>query len=460
MSRSRNSRLARVIEESGLTYDAVARAVVHVAASAGDNTLRTSRSTVSYWVSGTPPHPATGRYLCEALGRRVGRVLTPYDLGLPDTLSSDRAELGLTVDSDPVETLGNLGRADIERRSFLTTSAYSVAGAALPLGVAGEMKARTERVLTGGIAGASEVATVRDMVAMFTRIDERHGGRHGRSAVVQYLTEDVVRLCRGRWRSEALHRQMYSAAASLTYLAGWKAYDAGEHGLAQRYYLQAFSLAQRSGNRADQAYVLRILAHHGMDNGRPEHVLGLADAALRLSRGIDPAAESLFVICRARALADSGNGAAALREAERARELATSGEAGDMTGWASSWGAPAAAVNSHIAKISERLGDHQAAEAHYATARRRYSTTPHQRITALSAASEGHAQLCQGRIEQACATWNEALDVMAGIRSSRTVKAVRSMRSDLAQFHARGARPAAELDERTRTWLHTEGAST
>ncbi|QDY77545.1 hypothetical protein [Streptomyces qinzhouensis] len=458
MSRSRNSRLARVIEESGLTYDAIARAVVHVAASAGDNTLRTSRSTVSYWVSGTPPSPATARYLCEALSRRLGRVLTPYDLGLSGTPSSGPVDIGLTVDSDPVETLGELGRADIERRSFLTASAYSVAGAALPLGTAGEMKARTARALGGGIAGPAEIATVRDMVAMLTAIDGRHGGQYGRNTVVQYLMDDVIRLCRARWQSEALHSQMYSAAGSLAYLAGWKAFDAGEHGLAQRYYLQAFGLAQRSAP-LDQAYVLRILAHHGMDNGRPEHVLGLADAALRLSRGTDPATQALFVSCRARALAVSRQGAEALREADRARELAATGEVAEITGWSRNWGSPHSTVDYHRAAINARIGNHSAAEAHYSAARRRWSTASHQRVAALSAASEGHAQLSQGRIEQACATWTGALDAMVGIRSSRTIKAVQAIRSDLAQFRARSARPAAELDDRARAWLRLEGAT-
>ncbi|MEU5158424.1 hypothetical protein AB0G74_02245 [Streptomyces sp. NPDC020875] len=458
MSRSRNLRLAWVIEESGLTYDAVARAVVRIAVAAGDTSLRTSRSTVCYWVGGTPPAPATARYLCEALSRKLGRVLTPYALGLSDTASSDPADIGLTVDSDPVETLGELGRADIERRSFLTTSAYSVAGAALPLGVAGEMEARTARALGGGIAGAAEIATVRDMVAMFTRIDERHGGQHGRGAVVQYLVDDVARLCRARWQSEALHRQMYSAAGSLAYLAGWKAFDAGEHGLAQRYYLQAFGLARRSAP-LDQAYVLRILAQHGMDNGRPEHVLGMADAALRLSRGTDPSTQALFVSCRARALAASQQGAEALREADRARELAATGEVADITGWARNWGFPASTVDYHRAAINVRIGDHSAAEAHYAAARRRWSTAHHQRVAALSATFEGHAQLSQGRIEQACSTWHGALDAMTGVRSYQIVKAVRSMRSDLARFHARGVRPAAELDERARVWLRHEGAA-
>ncbi|MFI9116963.1 hypothetical protein [Streptomyces venezuelae] len=42
---------------------------------------------------------------------------------------------------------------------------------------------------------------------------------------------------------------------------------------------------------------------------------------------------------------------------------------------------------------------------------------------------------------------------MAGVKSTRTLKAVRSLRSDLRPYRARGVRVAAELDERARVFL-------
>jgi hypothetical protein len=69
----------------------------------------------------------------------------------------------------------------------------------------------------------------------------------------------------------------------------------------------------------------------------------------------------------------------------------------------------------------------------------------------LVASAEMH--LKRGGIEQACATWSQALDHMVGVRSARTRKAVTTMRGDLAPFRARGLRCAAELDERARHFL-------
>ncbi|GAA2919321.1 MULTISPECIES: hypothetical protein [Streptomyces] len=411
---------------------------------------------MAYWVQGTPPQAETARYLLEFLSRKLRRALTLDDVGLfLAPTDAELVSLGLTVEGDPVETLGRLGRADIERRSFITTAAYSVAAAALPLGVAEDYADRTAHAIKSGRAGATEVEAVRDMVAMFTAIDERHGGQHGRSTVVQYLQDDVRRLCRSRFPTEDLESQMYSAAGSLAYLAGWKAYDAGEMFLAQGYYLQAFKLARLARNPTEEAYVLRILAHHGMDNNSSEHILGLADRALRLSAGrVDPSTEALFVICRARALANSKRFTEALREAERARELAATGDVREMTGWASMWGHPTATVDSHTAAINTQVGNYMAAEQHHAAARQHYGNTEHQRIAALSAAAEGHAQLSQGQIERACHTWDHALDAMTGIRSKRAAKSVQAIRADLTSFRKRGVRQAAELDERARLWLH------
>jgi len=125
----------------------------------------------------------------------------------------------------------------LDRRCFLTTSAYSVAAAALPLSYVQEIAARTAAAHTGCTVGMADVAAVRDMVRVFSEMDECHGGQHGRGALVAYLRDDVAPLCRGRFRTEEIRRQMLSAASRGVHLLGWKSYDAGQQGLAQRYYL-------------------------------------------------------------------------------------------------------------------------------------------------------------------------------------------------------------------------------
>ncbi|MGP4111452.1 hypothetical protein ACTWP5_11105 [Streptomyces sp. 4N509B] len=93
-------------------------------------------------------------------------------------------------------------------------------------------------------------------------------------------------------------------------------------------------------------------------------------------------------------------------------------------------------------------------ERHYAAARRR-PAREYQRITALTVAAQGREQAHQGHVEQACATWGRALDYLDGVRSARAIEAVAGMRNTLRPLLRRGARTAAELDERAREWEAT-----
>jgi hypothetical protein len=412
-------------------------------------------------MSGRPPTPDTARYIAEALSRRLGRQITPDDLGWPPETSSDRADaaLGASIGPDPVDIVRRLGEADINRRKFMANAAYSVAAAALPLGL-GQAAEAQERAATvsGRRAGAADIATVRSMLTAFSDIDERQGGQHGRSAVVQYLRSDVTDIARARFARDSDRGDALAAAAGVTYLAGWKAYDAGEHGLSQRYNLQALALTREADSPLHSAWILRIMAHNGMDIARPEHTLSLAESALSLADGrATPGLLSLFVICRARALGHAGRGGEAVAEIRRAQDLAMRGEGEELPFWAALSGAPRAAVSSHTAKTLRSLSDHSNAEKSYAAAARGYGKPAEgkSRITALSLAWQGEEQAAQGHLEQACATWDRALGFFDGVYSDRAVKQVAKIRRQLVVFERRGVQAAAQLDESARVWQLT-----
>ncbi|WP_328666296.1 hypothetical protein OG905_04510 [Streptomyces sp. NBC_00322] len=449
-----NEHLRRAVTEAGCSYAELARDVRAVAAESGVAQLRTNSSAVAHWVAGTQPGATAARVLAETLSRKLGRLVTPEQLGLVRISQTADQSLGLDMEQDPVEALTRLGRADIERRTWINSAPYSVPAAAMPL----THKPRTRTAARpAGTAGEGEIQAVREMTTLFTAVDERHGGGHGRSAVVQYLVSDVATLCRSRFRTEAQKQQMLSAAACVAYLAGWKAYDAGEAGLAQRYYLQALKLTREAGQDLHTAFVLRVLAHHGLETGRGEHTLDLIDAALRLVKDrTDPATESLYVITRARALAMAGRSREAVAEAARAARLVDGADESEMPFWAALWGSAGACVGTHTAKSAELLGNYDIAERHFSRAVWSTSGHSYQRITALSLAHAGSMQCRQGHVERACTTWRRALELMDGVRSARVVRAARTMRRDLAPFAHRGSRAAVDFDERARLWLAGE----
>lgn len=450
-----NHRLRDLIAESGLTYDALAKAVRQVAAECGV-TLGTNKGLIRHWINGVKPQGTTARFLAVALSRHTGRLLTLPDIGLPSPDKAEDDTMGLSLGADPIDALLPMWRAELDRRRFLTTSAYSVAAAALPLTYVQEIADRTAAARTGRVVGMAEVRAVRDMVRMFSEMDERHGGQHGRSALVQYLRDDVAPLCRARFRTEEMRQHMLSAASRGVHLLGWKSYDAGQQGLAQRYYLQSYALAVESGITGHDGFIMRTMAMQGLKLHRPEHCQGLAETGLNRAKGkVDNQTEALFRVVHAHTLAKGGQRRAALSEADRARELITADRGDEVPFWALAWGPPTASVYSRTAKVYETLGDYGTAATQYARAATARPATTYARIVALDLVASAEMQLKRGQIEQACHTWNRAIDHMDGVQSTRTRKAVKNMRKDLARFRARGVRCAAELDERAIDFLVT-----
>ncbi|MEV0620275.1 hypothetical protein AB0I81_43625 [Nonomuraea sp. NPDC050404] len=455
-SKTPNEQLRDLIAETGATYAAIAGDVRAIAAAHGDD-LRTNKSTVEHWISGVRPAGTTGRHVSAALSHRLGRIITEYDLGWAPAEGHNDDRIGLFLVIDPIDALLPLWRGDVDRRSFLNASAYSVAAAALPLEHMREIAARTTAsARTGLTVGMAEVAAVRDMVGAFTDLDERHGGQHGRTALIQYLRDDVAALCRGRFRTEQVRQQMLSAAARGVHLAGWKAYDAGQQGLAQRYYLWSYKLAVESGVTGQDGFVMRTMAMQGLKLNRPEHCEGLAATALSCARGkVDPATEALFRITHANTLAKSGQRHEAIEETQRAHDLLARGQDEDLPFWARAWGPPQGTVLSRSAKVFQALGDVRNAAEQYGRAAACRPPTTYARIVALDLVAEAELLLAQGGIEHACATWGRAMDHMNGVGSARTRKAVTQMRRDLTRFRARGVTCAQQLDERAMEFLRT-----
>ncbi|WP_405682166.1 MULTISPECIES: hypothetical protein [unclassified Streptomyces] len=73
---------------------------------------------------------------------------------------------------------------------------------------------------------------------------------------------------------------MLSAAAVGVHQVGWRPYDGGEQGLAQRYYLQSYALAHEPQTTGHDAFVMRTTAQQGMKLLRPERCLALVASAV------------------------------------------------------------------------------------------------------------------------------------------------------------------------------------
>lgn len=115
-------------------------------------------------------------------------------------LPTSQTEIGLhapdtegPTERDPVLAATDLGRADVERRRFLTVAAFTTAGTAMPLAHDDEATARMLRARTGtSVVGAEDVDVVRQITTAFGAADERLGGGHGLTTVTAYLADTAA----------------------------------------------------------------------------------------------------------------------------------------------------------------------------------------------------------------------------------------------------------------------------
>jgi hypothetical protein len=457
-ARTGNAKLAALIAESGLSHAQIARAFVRVALESGATEFAAvGRSHVSHWVAGSKPSGQAPAILCEALSRRLGRAVTLDQVGLAAASSSTRPAPDWGIDT--LIALADLGRVDVDmdRRRVLGAAAFSVAALALPDGpwwVEMARRGRRRPAIGTRSVGRGDLDAVRDMVSIFSRVDQRRGGGHARTAVVQYLTSDVASYLRGVYADNRVRQEMFAAASELAYLSGWMAFDNTEHPTAQAYFTLAVKLAAEADDPPMAGHVLRAMAHQAVDLGHPQHALELAAASVDGNRYTlaSHRERALLRVVHARALAATGQkqaAASALLQAED--DLAAAGSGDDEPGRVFFF---AEASLAHETACTLRdLGDLPGAAKQFRRSVRTRKAATFTRTHAVTLGYLGAVQARQGSIEEACATWSSALDAMDGIRSGRTRQVAAEMRSVLSPFRGRGVRAVADVDGRAAAYL-------
>lgn len=454
-----NIKLASVIAETGWSHAQVAAAFGRVAVENGARGQgRVGRSHVSHWVAGSTPSGCAPAILRETLSRRLDRVVTLGELGLTD--QSGPAAEALDWDADTLIGLADLGRVDVdmERRQVLTLATFSVGALALPnqawwTRMAGP--GRPDPAAGARSVGRGDLEAVREMVSVFSRMDQRRGGGHARSAVVQYLTTDVAGYLRGGYPDPQVRREMFSAAGELAYLSGWMAFDNGEQAVAQHYFSAAVKLAAEADDPPIVGHVLRAMAHQAIDLGHYRQGVELAAASMEGRRYAlaCPRERALFGVVYARALGACGDriaAAAALIKAENDLAEATARE--DEEPFRVFFFGEASLANQTGCTLRES-GDLAGAAKEFRRSVRTRKAATFTRTHAVTLGYLGAVQARSGNIDEACTSWSAALSAMDGVHSARTRQVVVDMRSALSPFRRRGIPAAAELDARAGAYL-------
>jgi hypothetical protein len=310
-----------------------------------------------------------------------------------------------------VEVVAELGRHDMERRTFLSTALFTVAASVAP--------SRDWLLAT--------VDAIRRTFGVFQELDVMRGGGHAREQLAKYLTSQVVPLLRSNDPETANGQALYEAASEQLYLLGWMAFDNGEHSLAQRYLIQSLRLAQAAGSPELGAHVLAGLSDQATLTGHPDHGVQLAKAGRAgLAHGHSDAALADLYALQARAEAAMGEGAAAARSVHLSESTFENVKIDDEPEWARF--IDPAYLNGEYAHTFRDLERPEEA-AHFAGLSIAESERQNRaRRGSMAQAALARAAIDSHDLEAAASAGMAAAKLAATVKSSRSVEAVADLR--------------------------------
>jgi hypothetical protein len=204
----------------------------------------------------------------------------------------------------------------------------------------------------------------------------------------------------------------------LTLGVGWMAYDAGKHGLAQRYMAQALRMSHAANDRAFGGRILAAMSHQALHLGDIRHGLDFACAARAGTQGaVTPTTAAMLAAMEACAYAARGDASPCLRtlsDAERA--FARSRPAEDPS-WVDF---DEGGLAGHLARSFRDLNrPREAKEFAVRSIQLCQPTHLRTRVQRYAILASAHAQ--QGDLEEACAVGRQALAEVGRLRSRRTL---------------------------------------
>ncbi|GAA3859564.1 regulator [Streptomyces sedi] len=480
--RNPNRQLAALIAEAGFSHAGLARRVDQLGLEHGLD-LRYDKTSVTRWLRGQRPRGTTPALIAEVFTRRLGRRLSAQDLGLE---ACAPVYAGLEFAGSPAEAVdivAGLWRKDTGGYAELRKIAFTPAGLVVPsrdwligrpddrvargeapeggaaqeapptpavrvpeqlrghgpLGAArAQLRAprpsRIDRVERGPgqRVTAGDIAALRSVAELFRGLDQAYGGGHARQALVRYLEHELEPMLRGGY-GEQTGRKLFSAAAELTRLAGWTAYDIVAHGLAQRYFVQALRLAQAAGDRGYGSFVLVSMSRQAVYLGHGREAVQLARVAQQgIASSVAPVVQALLHAVEARGhglLGEVRSCTAAMARAERALEAARSAE--DAPPWARYF--DEAQLSDEFGHCNRDLKQYRAAARH---AERSLQLRPpeYARSRLFCRVVLASARLGLGDVEQACALAAEAAQQANEMRSARAHEYVQDFERRLEPF--------------------------
>ncbi|MGC4974999.1 sporulation protein [Streptomyces sp. DT199] len=438
MSREPNAHLVAVMDEAKVSNKGLAKRMKDAAAQRGIS-LGTTHVSVQRWRDGAGIQPQTAALMADVLSAKLGRRITPGDLGFFDHTRPATPE-PLGYPSTVPDVLSMLDGLAQERADTVASEQLIVSDSDLSSAVLSWMIARPDGIQSDRPAqqrvGMRDVRAIRDAAATFMQLDFKYGGGHGHKALRHYFRHEVLPLLSASY-SEKVGTALFGAAAEVSQLLAWTAYDSGNHRLAHRYLTSTLRLSQVIDDRMFGARILGNLSHQANYLGNHTQAIQLARAAVEGAKGrATPRAMANYWAMEARALSNAGDrtGASlAMNQSERHFERADSA---DDPPWLSYF--DDAELLGEFCHCFRDLRMRREAVEH---AQRAVNSTDPQYARTLGFCRMvlAQSQLLNGELEAGVTTASLAVDGGDSLQSSRFQRYVTDFRAEVSAYAANPA---------------------
>ncbi|GAA2383615.1 hypothetical protein Cme02nite_70250 [Catellatospora methionotrophica] len=226
---------------------------------------------------------------------------------------------------------------------------------------------------------------------------------------------------------------LFAAAAGLTEMAGWMAYDSGLTVLAGRHFHRAFEFARTSGNRDLGAHILASLSHLAHHDRQPTEGIRYAERGLNLLRGepADAGVDARLHAMLARGHAAHRDAAQCDASIDTAQRLLQQPLRATTSPWPSMFDRGSLAIEK--ARCYQQLG--RLSRARAATASAIAARAPDRiRSRAFAQLTAVSTMIEEGSLDEACAMAGEVVDVTRTLGSQLVLRQLEGLLPRLAPY--------------------------
>ncbi|MCC9711778.1 sporulation protein [Streptomyces sp. MNU76] len=454
-TRPPNTDLARLIEACGASHKSLALRVNQLAHHAGIETDYSHTSVANWCRRGMTPKWPVPKLLAQALGERLSRPVGLDEIGMGEAETID-ASVGLDFPRDPADAVrvATMFWSSVNRRDFLTQAGSGFAASAFTTPVTRWLVTPADETADhegGKQVGRADLAELREAADDARRWDSKYGGGNWKAnSVTDCLDRRAGPLLQGSF-SDGIGRELFSVTAELSRLAGWTAFDVGQHDAAQRHFIQALRLARAGGDVQLGCYVLTTMAMQSLMRGFASEAVDMTQGAFERARGhAVPRVLAFTKLIEARAHARERDPKAASKALKISEDLLgrAKADSGDEPAWIDFYhharlSADAAEVFRDLKNPKSTLAWNQQAAA--------MPPGIFTRSVGMRLAIVGTAHLQARDLDHGLALGNRSVDILARVQSSRAKDYVREFNDALAPW--RREPEVREFIHRTRTEL-------